>query len=134
MFIIVKWLRFAMCGRKKIYLLFKLEIFQLLTQITLLSRSRFSVFEMKITQSQNKLFSSGAIVASSLGVWPRLHGGIFFVLSNYTCAIYRCLKLVHFNIQKRGIDDYLRKGRQILRFGPAVKSVLNLHMAETCGF
>ena len=44
------------------------------------------------------------------------------------------MKLVYFNIQKHGIDDYLRKGRQILRFGPAVKSVLNLHMAETCGF
>ena len=133
-FIIVKWLRFAMCGRKKIYQLFKLEIFQLLTQITLLSRSRFSVFEMKITQSQNKLFSSGAIVASSLAVWPRLHGGIFFVLSNsYRCLSKFWMKLVYFNIQKHGIDDYLRKGRQILRFGPAVKSVLNLHMAETCG-
>ena len=87
-----------MCGRKKIYQLFKIKIFQLLTQITLLSRSRFSVFEMKITQSRNKLFSSGAIIASSLGVWPCLHGGIFSVLLNsYRCLSEFRMKLVYFN-------------------------------------
>ena len=44
------------------------------------------------------------------------------------------MKLVYFNIQKHGIDGYLRKGHQILRFGLVVKSILDLHMAETCGF
>ena len=33
------------------------------------------------------------------------------------------MKLVCFNIQKHGINGYLRKERQILPFGPAVKSV-----------
>ena len=34
------------------------------------------------------------------------------------------MKLVYSNIQKHGINGYLRKGRQILCFRPAVKSLI----------
>ena len=34
------------------------------------------------------------------------------------------MKLFYSNIQKHGINGYLRKGRQNLCFGPAVKSVI----------
>ena len=118
------------CAAAKIYISrLKLESFQVLTQITLLSRSCCSLFEMKITQSKNIYFR----VAPSSRLAPFALWN-FLVLSNSYCCLSKFwMKLVYFNIQKHGIDDYLRKGRQILRFGPAVKSVLNLHMAETCG-
>ena len=34
------------------------------------------------------------------------------------------MKLVYSNIQKHGINCYLRKGREILCFGPAIENVI----------
>ena len=55
----------------------------------------------------------------------RLHWEIFFVLSNSYLYLNKFwMKLVYSNTQKHGINGYLRKGRQILCFGKAVKSII----------
>ena len=114
-----------MCSRKKISALQTKRISKCVWELTTETFDTnnadfvkpFSVFEMKVTQYQNNYFLSGAIITSSHVCIEKYSS---FCQTLIITSVSFGMRLVHFNIQKHGINGYLRKGQQILCFGPAV--------------